>query len=76
MRSVLAGAWFSSCVDGTLAVTEYFISIYFQGVKGYTATRSGVLILPLLAGIIIGNVLGGLGTTWLGYYNRESKLNT
>ncbi|KAI0197926.1 major facilitator superfamily domain-containing protein [Astrocystis sublimbata] len=69
MRTVLAAAWFGLCVDATLAVTEYFISIYFQGVKGYTATRSGLLILPLLAGIIIGNAIGGLGTTWLGYYN-------
>ncbi|KAI0423990.1 major facilitator superfamily domain-containing protein [Xylaria sp. FL1042] len=69
MRTVLAGAWFSLCVDGILAVTEYFISIYFQGVKGYTATRSGLLIVPLLAGIIVGNAIGGLGTTWLGYYN-------
>lgn len=70
-RTVLAGAWFNSCVEGILSVTEYYISIYFQGIKGYTATRSGLLILPLLAGIAAGNLVGGLGTTWLGYYNRE-----
>ncbi|RYP56888.1 hypothetical protein DL771_011530 [Monosporascus sp. 5C6A] len=69
MRSVLAGAWFSSCVNATLAVTEYYIAIYFQGVKGYTATHSGLLISPLLVGIIIGNLCGGLGIMWSGYYN-------
>ncbi|KAI1362035.1 major facilitator superfamily domain-containing protein [Xylaria arbuscula] len=68
-RTVLTGAWFSSCVEAILSVTEYYISIYFQGIKGYTATRSGLFILPLLAGIAAGNLLGGLGTTWLGYYN-------
>ncbi|KAJ3566810.1 hypothetical protein NPX13_g6996 [Xylaria arbuscula] len=71
-RTVLTGAWFSSCVEAILSVTEYYISIYFQGIKGYTATRSGLFILPLLAGIAAGNLLGGLGTTWLGYYNRKS----
>ncbi|KAI0975493.1 hypothetical protein F4678DRAFT_420419 [Xylaria arbuscula] len=38
MRSVLAGAWFTSCLDATLAVTEYCISIYFQGGKGHSNT--------------------------------------
>ncbi|KAI0140528.1 major facilitator superfamily domain-containing protein [Xylariaceae sp. FL1272] len=69
MKPVIAGAWYSSCVNSTLAVTEFYISIYFQGVKGYTALHSGVLVLPLLAGITVGNLLGGAGMTWIGYYN-------
>jgi len=72
MRSVLAATWFSSCTDATLAVTEYYMSIYFQGVKGYTATQSGLHMASLLAGITIGSLCGGLGVKWLGYYNRES----
>ncbi|KAI1168230.1 hypothetical protein F5B18DRAFT_597568, partial [Nemania serpens] len=52
---------------------EYFISIYPQGVQGYTATRSDVLVLPLLVGIILGNILGGLEASRFGYYNHESK---
>jgi len=71
MRTVLAGMWFSACANGTLAVTEYFITIYFQGVKGYTATRSGVLLLPLLVGILVGTLCGGFGTSRFGYYNRK-----
>ncbi|KAH8662601.1 major facilitator superfamily domain-containing protein [Xylariales sp. PMI_506] len=68
-RSVLAAVWYSACIDATLSVTEYYMSIYFQGVKGYTALRSGLLILPMLAGITIGNLLGGAGIAWLGYCN-------
>lgn len=33
-RNMLAGAWFQACCDGTLAVTEYYLAIYFQGVRG------------------------------------------
>lgn len=72
MRSVLAGTWYSSCCNSILSVTEYYMTIYFQGVKGYTATRSGVLLLPLLVGIAVGGLCGGAGTTRLGYHNRRS----
>ncbi|KAH6658708.1 major facilitator superfamily domain-containing protein [Truncatella angustata] len=69
MRSVLAGTWYTSCVNSTLAVTEYYITIYFQGVKGYTATQSGLLMLPMLVGMTIGTLIGGFGITKIGYYN-------
>lgn len=70
-RSVLAGTLFACCCNGILAVTEYYISIYFQGVRGYTATRSGVLGLPMIAGISVGAIAGAFGTTFIGYYTRE-----
>ncbi|KAI1860003.1 uncharacterized protein JN550_011687 [Neoarthrinium moseri] len=69
MRSVLAGSWYSACVNSTLAVTEYYITIFFQGVKGYTATQSGLLLLPMLVGMVIGGLVGGVGTSRIGYYN-------
>jgi MFS family permease len=72
MKSVVAAAWFASCVNATLGVTEYYLSIYFQGVKGYTASRSGILQTPMLVGITVGNLCGGAGIAWSGYYNRES----
>lgn len=72
MRSVLAATWFSSCINATLAITEYYISIYFQGIKGFSATHSGLLVVPMLVGIIAGNLCAGAGRAWTGYYNRKS----
>lgn len=72
MRSVLAAAWYSSCINATLSITEYYMSIYYQGVKGYSATRSGLLMVPMLVGIAVGNLFGGAGSAWTGYYNRKS----
>lgn len=75
MRSVLAAAWFSACINATLSITEYYVSIYFQGVKGYTATRSGLLMVPMLVGIALGNLCGGAGSSWTGYCNRKSSFD-
>lgn len=73
-RSILAGAWFSACCSGVLAVTEYYISLYFQGVKGFSATKSGALVLPMIVGISISALSSGFLTTVVGYYYRELKL--
>ncbi|KAJ5434222.1 Major facilitator superfamily domain general substrate transporter [Penicillium cf. griseofulvum] len=67
-RSVLAGAWFSACNNGILAVTEYYMSIYFQGVRGFSATESGAMGLPLFAGMVVTVLIAGAGTNWMGYY--------
>ncbi|KAH7134566.1 major facilitator superfamily domain-containing protein [Dactylonectria estremocensis] len=67
-RSILAGMWFSACCEGILAVTEYYMSIYFQGVRGYTATKSGVLALPMIGGLAAALIASGIGTTVIGYY--------
>lgn len=70
-RSVLAASWFSACCNGTLAVTEYYISVYLQGVKGYTATKSGLMGVPMLVGLIAGGLPSGMATSWVGYVNRK-----
>jgi MFS family permease len=73
-RSVLGGLWFSACCNAALAVTENYISIYFQGVRGYTATKSGLLGVPMVGGLLIAIPLAATGTTNFGYYFRESLL--
>lgn len=67
-RSILAGTWFVFCCNATLAVVEYYISIYFQGVRGYSALQSGIYALPMIAGMCIASVSVGAATSWIGYY--------
>ncbi|KAF5023421.1 hypothetical protein F66182_4521 [Fusarium sp. NRRL 66182] len=67
-RSIMAGMWYGACLEGVLAVTEYYMSIYFQGVRGYTPTKAGLLQLPMIGGLAVAFIISGLGTTWLGYY--------
>lgn len=67
-RSIIAATWFEVCCDGTLAITEYYISIYFQGVRGYSAFKSGYLGVPMIVGLSAAALFAGFGTSKLGYY--------
>ncbi|KAJ9658573.1 hypothetical protein H2198_003591 [Neophaeococcomyces mojaviensis] len=67
-RSVLAGAWFTACFDGSLAVTEAYLMIYFQGVRGLSPAKSGLLSVPMIVGLAVSSLVGGIGMTKLGYY--------
>ncbi|KAK2773226.1 hypothetical protein FQN53_004203 [Emmonsiellopsis sp. PD_33] len=57
-----------ACSNGILAVTEYYMSIYFQGVRGFSATKYRAMGLPLFAGMTMTVLTAGAGTTWMGYY--------
>lgn len=70
-RTVLASTLFSCCTNGLLAVTEYYIAVYFQGVRGYTATKAGLLGLPMIAGLAVSSISAAFGVTWVGYYTRK-----
>lgn len=68
MRSIMAGACFAGCCNAALAVVEYYLSIYFQGVRGWTPTKAGLMSLPMIIGLAISAVLSGSLTTVMGYY--------
>lgn len=70
-RNVLAAAWFEACCDGVLAITETYMSVYFQGVRGFTAFKSGYLFVPMIAGVSSAAMLAGFATTAVGYYARK-----
>ncbi|KIV83830.1 hypothetical protein PV11_05819 [Exophiala sideris] len=67
-RSIVASAWFCACTNGVLAVTEYCVSIYFQGVRGYSPSKAGLLAVPMMVGLCAACVVSGAGTTFVGYY--------
>lgn len=67
-RSVLAGCVFAACTNAAMNVFEYYLPTYFQSVRAYTATKSGYLMLPLMAGFLVAMLLHGAGVSALGYY--------
>ncbi len=46
----------------------FYIAIYFQSVKGSSATKSGVQILPLLLAVVISSIITGAAISTIGYY--------
>ncbi|KAH8820686.1 permease of the major facilitator superfamily [Xylogone sp. PMI_703] len=67
-RSLISGMWFSFCNNSSLSVIEYYMPIYFQVVRGASATKSGVLCLSSVVGFFASALLAGSATSMLGYY--------
>lgn len=67
-RNILAGAWFAACSGSSITLIEYWLSIYFQGVRGYSATQSGIYAVPQIVGMCVAGLTAGAATSWLGYY--------
>ena len=72
-RSIAFGAVFAGLNNGALTVVSNYLSIYFQAVKGTTATKSGVLSVPMIVGLGIACMISGVGTSVVGYYTRKSS---
>jgi MFS family permease len=67
-RSIIGASLFVFCFGASFYLFIYFIPIWFQAVKGTTATESGIRTLPfLLAKTIMVVVSGGL-VAKIGYY--------
>lgn len=67
-RNVLAGFLFSACTNSVMTVLQYYMPIYFQAVKGSTASKSAVLMLPIVIGFLVAMLILGGGITLTGHY--------
>ncbi len=54
----------------------YFVPIWFQAIKGVTATESGIRNLPMILGLVVMSILSGIGVTVLGYYTPYMILSS
>ncbi|KAL8857059.1 MAG: hypothetical protein Q9178_006351 [Gyalolechia marmorata] len=67
-RSVAAASWYTFCLGGSFFVLIYFVPIWFQAIKGVSATKSGIMVLPMILSLVLVSVISGIGVTTLGYY--------
>ena len=47
-----------------------FIPLFFQGVLGYSATRSGSFLTPMMLGVVVGSLVSGQALSRLGGHYR------
>ncbi|GAB2702867.1 MFS transporter [Nocardia thraciensis] len=52
------------------------VPLYFQVVRGYSPTEAGLLMLPLVAGIMIGSLIAGQVTKRTGHYKILPVIGT
>lgn len=67
-RSIVFGALFAFSLSSALSIMSYYLPLWFQGIKGASALDSGVMILPIILGMAVGSVVGGVLVTLIGYY--------
>ncbi|QKX63123.1 uncharacterized protein TRUGW13939_10291 [Talaromyces rugulosus] len=67
-RSVIAGFIFTTCTNSMTNVLEWYLPTYYQVIQSRTPSESGYFMIPILAGMMLGLFLQGIGTTTFGYY--------
>jgi hypothetical protein len=67
-RSILGSAWFGAMLGAAFFVMIYFIPIWFQAIKNASATKSGIMNLPMILGVVIISMAAGGAVSWLGQY--------
>ncbi len=55
---------------GTFIGLTIYVPIYLEGVLGYSASESGVALIPLMVGTVTGATLSGRSMTYFKHYKR------
>jgi MFS family permease len=67
-RSMAFGAGFIFCVGGSFFIIVYYLPIWFQAIKEVSATKSGIMSIPMVLSLVIFSLLSGIAITVGGYY--------
>lgn len=67
-RSIASGVYVSTLSPGAMLVMIYFLPLWFQAIKGVSAVRSGIDILPLVLSLVVASIVAGTLTSKTGYY--------
>jgi hypothetical protein len=67
-RSVASGVYFSITSPGSMMIMIYYLSLWFQAIKGVSAVKSGIDTLPLVLSLVIASIIAGGLTQKTGYY--------
>ncbi|KAH0543535.1 hypothetical protein GP486_008571, partial [Trichoglossum hirsutum] len=67
-RSVTAAVIYSVMFGAGFFVLIFYLPLYFQSVKGSSATKSGIQVLPLFLSTVLSSIASGVLITLVGYY--------
>ena len=68
-KTVAAAMWYAFCLGSSFMVVIYYLSIWFQAIKGDSAIRSGYSTLPFILSMVVGSIMSGVFVNRIGYYN-------
>jgi hypothetical protein len=64
---MLASLWFGFFQGAGMFVLIYYLPIWFQAVKGVSAVKSGIMLLPLILSMVIAVMASGILVSRIGY---------
>ncbi|CAI7643313.1 unnamed protein product [Penicillium pancosmium] len=67
-RDVWGASLFNFCITSSFLVFSYYLPIWFQSIKAVSATKSGLMNLPMLLGVILFSIIAGYAVSKIGYY--------
>jgi len=67
-RNVVFAMAFAFFFGAAFFALIYYLAIYFQSVKGSSATKAGIQLLPLLISTVLSSILTGALISVVGYY--------
>ncbi|KAF2809961.1 MFS general substrate transporter [Mytilinidion resinicola] len=67
-RNVWGSAIFGASLGASFFILVYYLPIWFQAIKGVSATKSGIMNLPTILGLVIMSMISGGLVTVIGYY--------
>src|SRR6267378_3942023 len=73
-RAFTVAVVLSFLVGVALFGTLTFLPLYAQGVLGYSAQDSGLVLAPMMLGFVIGSLIGGQLTTRTGRYKTQTVI--
>jgi len=73
-RSITAGFLYMLFIGASMALMVYYLSIYFQAIRGVDALHSGLDILPFLLSVTFASIIAGFTVSKIGYYGPHMIL--
>lgn len=67
-RTVAACAWFAAFLGGSFFVFIYYLPIWFQAIKNASATKSGIMSIPMVLSLVLASLISGAAVQTQGYY--------
>ncbi|OAP63753.1 hypothetical protein AYL99_02980 [Fonsecaea erecta] len=68
-RTIATAGFYAFCLGSSFMIAVYYLSIWFQAIKGDSAIRSGYSTLPFILALVVASIMSGAFVSRLGYYN-------
>jgi hypothetical protein len=68
-RTIAAAGFYAFNLGSSFMITVYYLSIWFQAIKGDSAIISGYSTLPFILALVIASIISGAFVSRVGYYN-------